>query len=162
MLSERLISMAGDWIKMRVDLADDPAVVGIAASTGLDELAVVGRLHKFWSWADKHTVAGNAAGVTYLWLDRYLNADGFAMSLEECGWLTCDGASISIPNFDVHNGQPGKRRSLAAKRAAKNKAKRLLSSDNAFATKQFAISNAPSVTRALAREEKRREEKKRI
>ena len=29
--------MAGDWIKMRTDLADDPAVIGIAAAAGLGE-----------------------------------------------------------------------------------------------------------------------------
>lgn len=34
--------MAGDWIKMRVDLRDDPDVIGIAAATGLDEDTVVG------------------------------------------------------------------------------------------------------------------------
>ena len=44
--------MAGDWIKMRVDLNEDPAVVGMAIALDTDEHSVVGRLHKLWSWAD--------------------------------------------------------------------------------------------------------------
>ena len=33
--------MAGDWIKMRVDLGDDPAVIQIAASLDISEDEVV-------------------------------------------------------------------------------------------------------------------------
>lgn len=127
--------MAGDWIKMRVDLPDDPSVVAIAEATGLDEFSVVGRLHKIWSWADKHTTNGNAGGVTYSWIDRYLGSEGFALAMEEAGWLTNDGATVTVPNFDRHNGQSGKQRALTMKR----------------------VRNARSVTAALP--EKRREEK---
>ena len=56
--------MAGDWIPMRVDLADDPAVISIATATGLDELAVVGRLHRLWSWANRHLTTGAAPSVS--------------------------------------------------------------------------------------------------
>ena len=45
--------MAGDWIKMRRELAMDPDVVEIAAKSGLDEFGVVGRLHAVWSWRAK-------------------------------------------------------------------------------------------------------------
>lgn len=41
--------MAGDWIKMRVDLDGDPAVISISAKTGKEVLWVVGALHRFWS-----------------------------------------------------------------------------------------------------------------
>ena len=128
--------MAGDWIKMRTDLAGDPAVVAIAEATGLDEDHVVGKLHRLWSWADKHTHDGNARSVTYSWVDRYLGVQNFAMAMEESGWLSHDGGTLSIPNFNSHNGQSAKARALTAKR----------------------VSNARSVTSALPREEKRREE----
>ena len=36
--------MAGDWIKMRNDLGDDPAVVLIAAAIDSTEDAVVGKV----------------------------------------------------------------------------------------------------------------------
>lgn len=134
--------MAGDWIKMRVDLRDDPDVIGIAAATGLDEDTVVGKLHRIWSWADQQTANGNAHSVTRKWLDRYIGVTGFAEAMEKVGWLTVMDDGIQIPDFDTHNGQSGKRRALTAKRVAK---------------KRSAKCNAPSVTSALP--EKRREEK---
>jgi hypothetical protein len=129
--------MAGDWIKMRTDLAEDPAVIGVAEILGIHEDLVVGKLHKFWSWANRQTTDGNADGVTYSWLDRYLDCSGFCEALEEHGWLMHDGATVSIPNFDRHNGQSAKARALTSKR----------------------VSNYRSVTKALP--EKRREEKRR-
>ena len=38
--------MAGDWIKMRIDIADDPAVIGIASALDITEDEVVGKLHR--------------------------------------------------------------------------------------------------------------------
>jgi hypothetical protein len=127
--------MAGDWIKMRTDLADDPAVIAIAAALELSEDTVVGKLHRLWSWADRHTTDGNAGSVTYMWIDRYISVTGFAEALEEVGWLLNDGATISFPNFDRHNGQSAKARALTMKR----------------------VRNARGVTEALP--EKRREDK---
>jgi len=142
--------MAGDWIKMRVGLGTDPAVIAIADETGLDEFAVVGRLHRIWSWADQHLKDGNAPSVTKKWIDRYLCVTGFADAMQKEGWLNeCDGG-VSIPRFDRHNGQSAKRRALTAERVAKMKAKRKRNGN--------ARGNAPNVTNALPREEKRREE----
>lgn len=146
--------MAGDWIKMRVDLTDDPAVIGISVATGLDEFSVVGRLHKFWSWADSHTTNGNATvtlpslqnhgeSVSIAWIDRYLQATGFAQSLIDVGWLVVDDSGIHLPNFDRHNGQTAKQRALTSKRVAK---------------KRSAECNGAGVTESLP--EKRREEKR--
>lgn len=138
--------MAGDWIKMRVDLTDDPAVIGIAAATALDEFSVVGRLHRFWSWADSHTTDGNAPSVTgalaVSWIDRYVSAPGFAQALIDVGWLVVDDSGIHLPRFDRHNGKTGKQRALTAKRVSQHKAQK---------------GNADSVTTALPREEERRD-----
>lgn len=139
--------MAGDWIKMRVDLADDPAVIGIAATTALDEDTVVGKLHRLWAWADQQTIDGNAVSVTKSWVDRYLRADGFAEAMTAAGWLETDSRGIHFPRFERHNGESGKRRALTAKRVARHKAE-----------KGNAKGNARSVTTALPREEKRRED----
>lgn len=139
--------MAGDWIKMRVDLHDDPSVIAISVALGLDEFAVVGRLHRLWAWADQQTVDGNALGVTGAWLDRYIGVTGFAEAMANAGWLTETDVGLSIPNYDHHNGQTGKQRALSSKRTAKSRAK------------CNGVGNGPSVTGALPREEKRREEK---
>ncbi len=106
---------------MRVDLADDPAVIGIAAVTGLDEDTVVGKLHRLWAWADRQTTDGNAPAVTKTWIDRYLRAEGFAEAMVSAGWLNAKSGGITFPKFDRHNGETGKQRALTAKRVAKYK-----------------------------------------
>lgn len=138
--------MAGDWIKMRVDLTDDPAVIGIAAATGLDEFSVVGRLHRLWSWADQQTTDGNATGVTLAWLDRYVSAAGFAQAMVNFGWLRETATGLSLPNYERHSGETGKQRGLTAKRAAKHRGK------------SNANSNASAVTKSAPTEEQNTED----
>lgn len=133
--------MAGDWIKMRVDLADDPAVIVLSDRHNLDPDTVVGKMHRLWSWADKHTVDGNAPGVTLAFVDRYLGVKGFAKTLQSVHWLAHENGVLSIPDFDKHNGHSAKKRCLSAERQAKHKKR---------------SGNASSVTTALPTEEKRR------
>jgi len=135
--------MAGDWIKMRHDLPDDPAVIGIASQLKIEEDLVVGKLHRFWSWADRQTIDGNASSVTLLWLDRYLSAPGFAQAMVNVGWLEVDSDGIKVPKFDQHISESAKRRGLTTRRVAKSRGKNR---------------NATGVTKTLP--EKRREEKR--
>lgn len=115
--------MAGDWIKMRTALADDPAVIAMADRLGVDEFSVVGRLHHLWSWADSQSRDGHAVGVTVRWLNRYVQCDGFAEALAHVGWLTIDDQGIRFPNFDRHNGESAKARGLAKNRKERQRAK---------------------------------------
>jgi hypothetical protein len=131
--------MAGDWIKMTVQLDTDPSVIQIAAAVGLDELGVVGRLWKVWSWADQHSVDGNAVRVTCSFLDRITNCPGFAKAMRDAGWLEGRDSALTFPHFDRHNGHPAKKRALTKDRVNEHR-------------------NARSVTPALP--EKRRVEKK--
>lgn len=108
--------MAGDWIKMRVDLAADPAVIAIAAATGLDEYGVIGRLHKAWSWAEQQSRDGHVPNVTGAWLDKYVEHPGFAKAMAAVGWLTVLSTGLSFPRFERHNGKPAKDRALARDR----------------------------------------------
>lgn len=133
--------MADEWIKMRTDLASDPAVVMIAEKLGIEEDTVVGKLHRLWSWADKHTVSGTLKHVTLASLNRIVCAQNFCELLIVAKWLRCDDdGSICIPNFTRHNGKSAKKRALGARRASRRR-------------------NAHSVTKSAPREEKRREEK---
>ncbi len=149
--------MAGDWIKMRVDLADDPAVIGIALDLGIDEDAVVGKLWKLWSWANCQTCDGNAPGVRVAWVDRYLRCEGFAAAMIRYKWLLVTDDGIRIPNFERHNGKSAKQRALTSERVAK------FSFRNAASVSVPEKTNAGSVSvplaTALPREEKRREDK---
>lgn len=108
--------MAGDWIKMRQDLRDDPAVVQIAILTDIDEDTVVGKLHRLWSWADKHTTDGAAPAITKNWVDRYVAQSGFADAMASAGWISFSESGILFPSFDIHNGNSAKSRAEASVR----------------------------------------------
>ena len=132
--------MAGDWIKMRHDLQDDPAVISIAAELQIEEFSVIGRLHKWWSWLDRQSETGDAVSVTEKWIDRYVDAKGFAKCLVAAGWLAGKDGEFSIPNFDRHNGKPAKKRALTALRMQKQR-------DAERDAKRDAESDARGVTR---------------
>lgn len=138
--------MAKTWIPMRHDLPQDPAVIGIATATGLDEDAVVGKLLRVWSWFDSQTVDGNAPSVTLSWLDRYVGADGFGQAMVDQNWLIVCNNGLKVPGFDKFISQSAKQRALTAKRVSnhRNKKKRDGNEDG------NAECNAPSVTGALA------------
>lgn len=145
--------MAGDWIKMRVSLADDPAVILIADRLGLDEFSVVGRLQHLWSWADSQSRDGHAAGVTQKWINRYLRCDGFAEAMAEAGWLDLGADGVRFPNFERHNGATAKARGLAASRQQKKRA--VVTPIVTPASLEPSRSERDS---SVTREEKRREE----
>ena len=115
--------MAGDWIKMRVNLTSDPAVIGVATSLEISEHEVVGLLHWLWTWADQQTEDGHARGVTSAWVDRYSGKPGLADALIEVGWLDFDDNGIHFPNFERHNGQTAKKRAQSAARQQRARAK---------------------------------------
>ena len=114
--------MAGDWIKMRVSLATDPAVIGIAARLDCTEFEVVGMLHHVWSWADTQSRDGHAPGVTEKWVDRYVQCDGFAQAMQSVGWLVITEDGVEFPHFDRHNGKTAKTRALGSNRQKKHRA----------------------------------------
>lgn len=147
--------MAGDWIKMRVDLADDPAVIGIAARLGLDEFAVVGRLQALWSWADGQSRDGHAAGVTAAWVNRKVQCDGFAEAMASVSWLRIDETGITFPNFDNHNGETAKTRALGKNRKQKQ---RNGAHGHADVPEVGADLSRNQRDESVTREEKRREE----
>mgnify|MGYP003405239962 CR=1 FL=1 len=136
--------MAGDWIKMQVNLPDKPEVWRIAGMLSIDADAVVGKLLRVWSWFDQNTENGNAPGVTYPLIDRVAGVAGFAEAMVLAGWLEHLGSDLCIPNFGRHNGKTAKNRALTNERVAKSRA---LSN---------AEGNAASVTKTVTREEKRR------
>lgn len=108
--------MAGDWIKMDTELPDKPEVIRMSGLLGMDRFAIVGRLHRLWSWWNKHTADGHAPGVTETFLDELVNRDGFSAALREVDWLQARSGSLVVPRFDRHNGNSAKSRVQAAER----------------------------------------------
>ena len=110
--------MAGDWIKMRGNLWDDPRVSALVDATDSSEAAVVGALYWLWAAADQHTENGLMPGLTLRQIDRKTGVTGFAAALVSIGWITDHPDGITIVKFEDHNGTSAKRRSEDAKRKA--------------------------------------------
>jgi hypothetical protein len=145
--------MAGEWLKLEVCTPEKSEVLAITARMGWDDADLtVGKLFRVWRWFDQQTTDGNAQGVTTALLDRIVGVTGFCAAMQSVGWLHVTEAGVGLPNFDRHNGNTAKNRALTAKRVANHKA-------NAKANALInALSNANTVTDALPREEKKREE----
>jgi hypothetical protein len=135
--------MSIGWIKMRVSLAEDPAVIAMASTLGVDVLSVVGMLFAFWAWADAHLTDGRAKGVTTKWIDEKVRYDGFAGALIAAGWLVATESGIEIPKYERHNGTSAKKRAENTQRQRSSREKRDI-----------------VVTDATAKRDQRREEKK--
>ena len=146
--------MAGDWIKMRGNLWDDPRVSRLCDLTGQSEAAVIGGLYWLWSSADQHTETGVMPGLSTKAIDRKTGVSGLADALIEIGWLADHPEGVRIVNFEEHNGASAKRRTLDAKRKA---TVRKVSASEADKPETTDGQSAPNCG---AREEKRREEKK--
>lgn len=143
--------MAGEWLKMECATPDKPEVFAITAAMGWDDPDLtVGKLFRVWRWFDQQTTDGNARGVTAALLDRIAGATGFAKAMLDVGWLTITETGVELPNFDKHNGATAKSRAQTAKRVANHRSN-ADGNDNC---------NGQSVTGALAREEKKRKERK--
>lgn len=79
--------MAGDWIPMRLDLCDDPAVLEMADILDQPEEYVVGCLHKVWSWASRNCHDGTVTGVTKMSLSRAVKLPEAVSAMLAVGWL---------------------------------------------------------------------------
>lgn len=168
--------MAGDWIKMRGNLWDDPRVSRLVDETDSSEAAVIGALYWLWATADQHTADGVMPGLTLKGIDRKTGVKGFAQALCDINWLEAVADGVQIVAFEEHNGASAKKRCQTAKRVANHTAANgrtslnqqdangaspyLLELDNASLTQHEPETNANCVSSALAREreEKRREE----
>ena len=139
------------WLKFDTTTPEKPEVLAITIELGWEDPDLtVGKLLKVWRWFDEHSIDGNAKSVTLPLLDRIIGVTGITQAMINVGWLQAlDGGGLSICNFENHNGTTAKDRALAAKRASLHRGKSISNGDGVTST----------VTNALPREEKRREEK---
>lgn len=144
--------MAGDWIKMRGNLWDDPRISKLVDLTDSSEAAVIGGLYWLWATADQHTEDGIMPGLTLRQIDRKTGVQGIGEALIAIGWLADDPEGVRIVNFEEHNGSSAKKRCQTAKRVVNHRA------GNANETHAALQNERTSVNTALTREEKRREE----
>lgn len=146
--------MAGEWIKMRTNLWDDPRVGQICDTTGLVEAQVIGGLYWLWATADEHTEDGLMPGLSIRQIDRKTGCAGLGAALISIGWIVETPDGVTLIDFEEHNGASAKKRCQTAKRVATFKAA------NAEVTQQALPERQDDVSTALPREDKIREEKK--
>lgn len=113
--------MAGDWLKMRSNLWDDPRVGRIMDMTDSSEGPVIGALYWLWATADQHTEDGHMPGMSLRQIDRKTGLPGFGAALVQVGWLVEADGGVTIQRFEEHNGASAKRRCTDAQRKAKTR-----------------------------------------
>ena len=146
--------MAGDWLKMRGNLWDDPRVNRLCDLTDSTKGPVIGALYWLWATADQHTEDGFLPGLTLRQIDRKTALQGFGAALCEIGWLQDGADGVTLIRFEEHNGASAKRRCTDAQRKA---SVRVVSASNA--DKQQTQTGQPQdEIRQPAELEKRREE----
>jgi hypothetical protein len=113
--------MAGDWMKIELDLPDKPEVHAIAGELKIDPDAVVGKLIRVWAWFDKQTSDGNARGVTFVTIDRFAFVTGFAKAMENVLWLKEENGILIMPKFDRHTSASAKTRATTGERVKRHR-----------------------------------------
>ncbi|EFJ3701824.1 DUF1627 domain-containing protein [Escherichia coli] len=95
--------MASNWIKLEVITPDKPEIFRLAEILNIDPDAALGKVIRFWAWADQQMIDGNAdcnaRGVTKSAIDRISFMAGFADALIQVGWLVENDVGLSLPNF---------------------------------------------------------------
>ena len=130
---------------METHTPDKPEIFAMAELLGIDPDLVFAKCFRVWAWFDAHTTNGktNGSSVSELLVDRMASVNGFAKAMQQVNWLVSEEGGLTLPNFDRHNGETAKGRALTAKRVAKH---------------TNGKTNGESVSPALPREEKRRED----
>ena len=142
--------MAGDWIKMRIDLQTHPKVFRMVSALQADRLRIIGGLHVAWSIFDTHSSDGVLVGYTVEAMDAVVGWPGFTQAMIDVEWAAVeDDGSLVMPRFDEHNGASAKRRANDAERKR---------NDRKNPVRNLSASDADSLR---TREEKRREERAR-
>ncbi|EET7760166.1 TPA: hypothetical protein LAN07_004197 [Escherichia coli] len=115
--------MASNWIKLEVITPDKPEIFRLAEILNIDPDAALGKVIRFWVWADQQMIDGNAEcnarGVTKSAIDRITFMVGFADALIQVGWLVETNGVLSLPNFERHNGKSSKKRAVTNERVTK-------------------------------------------
>lgn len=113
--------MAGDWIKMRSNLWDDPRVTRMVDVTDSSEAAVIGALYWLWATADQHSGDGWMPGLTLRQIDRKAGVPGIGAALQLVGWVEVTEDGVKLARFAEHNGDSAKSRLETARRVQEHR-----------------------------------------
>lgn len=152
--------MAGDWIKMRGNLWDDPRVASICDATDQGEAAIIGGLYWLWAAADQHTEDGLMPGLSLRQIDRKTGIAGFGLALVGVDWLEETPDGVRILKFEEHNGSSAKRRCSEAQRKANGRNVSASDADKARTDSGHAAPDERTESGRRAELEKEKEEEK--
>jgi hypothetical protein len=118
--------MAGDWIKLEHATLDKPEVLRMAELLGVSRREMLGLLLDFFVWLDRNSSHGHVTHMSRMCLDSVLHVSGFSAVLCDVGWAEMDDATgtLTIKNWDRHNGNPAKTRALAKDRKAEERSRK--------------------------------------
>jgi hypothetical protein len=149
--------MAATWIKIRVDLLRDPAVLKMSDTCRTNRHHIVGLLSDVWGWLDGHTADGTCPNVSLDMIDAYTGTPGFAAAMVDAGWLEPAEKGVVFPKWERHNSASAKARAM------ENEAKRLRRQAGKNSVRQVSDKTSDKVSsKSPLREEKRREEKNKV
>lgn len=122
--------MRRPWIKIETCTPDKPEICSLSTQLRMDEDTVMGKLVRLWSWAELNRVDPNDLGVTKEFIDRLVGRKGFAVALENTGWLTETNGKLSFRNFKRHNSPVAQNKALTAKRVARHRLRKAEAGEN--------------------------------
>lgn len=115
--------MAGDYLPVRLDLRDDPAVIAMAAELSVEQDLIVGKLIRLWSWANRQTADGYVKGVSAQWIDGHVGCAGFASAMARVDWLEVTDDGATFPKWDRWNDETAKKRLQGVARKRRQRAR---------------------------------------
>jgi hypothetical protein len=115
--------MAGDWIKMRVELSTHPKIVRIGAQVGSNRATVVGACFLIWAMADQHTEDGHMSTMTLDDVDAFVGVKGLGVAMKAVGWIEETPEGLQLPKYERHNGRTAKARLTSAQRAKSSRSR---------------------------------------
>jgi len=154
------------WIKIRTNLATDPAVAAIGICTKMHPRQVVGCLVAVWCWADPLTADGFIPHATERLIDDISGKRGFAAAMVGVQWLCVETSGIRFPNWDRHHSQSAKARAGESerKRIARHGGEKAAASVAKMSGQSSGQSSGQTTEQSLdqRRGEERREENKTV
>lgn len=120
------------WIPLPTTLANAAELAAIAEGSQCDRDAALGRLVRFWSWADAATTDGDLPGMTVKRLAELLGtAERFFHALVAIGWLEVHQWGLRIPAWSERFSAVAKARAGEAQRKRLQRAKPQPATDDA-------------------------------
>jgi len=151
---------------MRKELRQHERVVLISTLVGIDLDTTVGKLHRFWCWADSRTANGRIKGVTRDVIDAIIECKGFCDAYVSTGWAFFESDGTLVLNkWQSRNHKSARQRELNAERQRRHREKTKRDS-NALRARQNNENNGLTeqnrTEKLFKEEESPREAKKKI